>query len=254
MKKYILIILLGFNISVTFSQKWQGFVEYQMEFYGPPSLKTTLYFTDTESTFTSNKFYSTEDRIYRESNIFVMVEGDTIGKVVYKNLVTKHITSRKFIRNMAFVIEDSLSEIDWVLSENIKEIGGYKCQKAITNFKGREYEVWFTPDIPISTGPWKLWGLPGLILEGRDKTGQVVFHFSKLNLGYINTLKAKFPYNSERPWLLGKSVNNVNFISLKRKDNKKIRQEAQSLTLEGGATISNVETQWIEKEEGDEEN
>lgn len=254
MKKYILFILFSINISLTFSQKLQGFVEYKMEFYGPPLLKTTLYFTENESTFTSNKFYSREDRMYTEANKIVMVEGDTIGKIVYKNLVTKHITSRQFIRNMALVIEDSLSEIDWELSENIKDIGGYKCQKAITNFKGREYEVWFAPDIPISTGPWKLWGLPGLILEGRDKTSQVIFHFSKLNLGYINMLKAKFPYNYERPWLLGKVVSNTNFLLLKKKDNKKVRQQTQSLDLEGGATISNFETQWIEKEEGDEEN
>jgi hypothetical protein len=48
---------------------------------------------------------------------------------------------------------------------------GYKCIKATTTFRGRNYEVWFTPFIPIRQGPWKFNGLLGLILKAADTEG-----------------------------------------------------------------------------------
>ena len=42
---------------------------------------------------------------------------------------------------------------------------------------GRSYEVWFAPDIPISDGPWKFYGLPGLILEAYDIQHHYEFTF-----------------------------------------------------------------------------
>lgn len=56
-------------------------------------------------------------------------------------------------------------KIQWKIHSDHKEILGYDCQKATCNFRGRSYTVWFAKDIPVSEGPWKLKGLPGLILE-----------------------------------------------------------------------------------------
>jgi GLPGLI family protein len=46
--------------------------------------------------------------------------------------------------------------------------------------RGRDYTVWFAPDIPVSAGPWKLWGLPGLIVEARSDDGRVYFVLTSL--------------------------------------------------------------------------
>ena len=54
-------------------------------------------------------------------------------------------------------------------------VASYDCQKAECDFRGRRWEAWFTPEIPVSEGPWKLKGLPGLILYARDTTGQYSF-------------------------------------------------------------------------------
>jgi len=67
------------------------------------------------------------------------------------------------------VIKGDLIRPEWtILSDSIKTIENYTCLMAKGHVRGRDYTVWFTPDIPVSAGPWKLWGLPGLIVSARS--------------------------------------------------------------------------------------
>ena len=75
---------------------------------------------------------------------------------------------------------ESVPKIKWKIESGQKEILGYKCQQALCTFRGRQYEVWFTTDIPLSYGPWKLQGLPGLILEAKDSKGE--YHFTAVGI------------------------------------------------------------------------
>lgn len=52
---------------------------------------------------------------------------------------------------------------------------GYECSKATTEFAGRRYTAWFTPEIPLPFGPYKFGGLPGLILKIEDSEQQFVW-------------------------------------------------------------------------------
>lgn len=63
----------------------------------------------------------------------------------------------------------------WTLSADTATILSYLCHKAECQFKGRKWTAWFTSDIPSSEGPWKLCGLPGLILKAEDGEGHYVF-------------------------------------------------------------------------------
>ena len=63
---------------------------------------------------------------------------------------------------------DTLFPMEWTTTEEHKMIGGIPCLKAVTRFKGRGYTAWYAPTITIAEGPWKLGGLPGLILEAYD--------------------------------------------------------------------------------------
>ncbi|MCL2511083.1 MAG: GLPGLI family protein [Bacteroidales bacterium] len=97
---------------------------------------------------------------------------------IYKNRDTKTVN---FIDiNPLFVsdfywYEESIPEINWQIHGDKKIIAGYSCQKATTKFRGREYEAWFTFDIPVSDGPYKFTGLPGLILEIYDSQSHYSF-------------------------------------------------------------------------------
>ncbi len=70
------------------------------------------------------------------------------------------------------VYSEPLAEMDWVIGDSTKTILNYECVIAETDYHGRHWMVWFTPDIPIQDGPWKLCGLPGLILEAKERAGQ----------------------------------------------------------------------------------
>lgn len=67
-----------------------------------------------------------------------------------------------------FRIKDT-PKMDWnVIADSVKTILGYECQMAETTFRGRHWKVWFTLDIPLSIGPWKFGGLPGLVLQAES--------------------------------------------------------------------------------------
>lgn len=70
---------------------------------------------------------------------------------------------------------EPMDDIEWIISDSTKNILGYECILAETDYHGRHWTVWFTPEIPITDGPWKFQGLPGLILEASEPTGQHTF-------------------------------------------------------------------------------
>ena len=76
-----------------------------------------------------------------------------------------------------YLIEAPMPTIDWKISGDTATFGGLHCQKATGHFKGRDYTAWFCPDLPVHTGPWKLNGLPGVIVDAHDAKNEVVFKF-----------------------------------------------------------------------------
>ena len=80
----------------------------------------------------------------------------------------------------SYLIEDAMPAIEWKISNDTMTFGGLHCQKATGYFKGRNYTAWFCPDLPLHVGPWKLNGLPGVIVEAYDAKKDVQFMFDGL--------------------------------------------------------------------------
>ncbi|PTT02364.1 hypothetical protein DBR11_04905 [Pedobacter sp. HMWF019] len=74
-----------------------------------------------------------------------------------------------------FKYTDEPGKLDWKISEQTDTVLSYTCQKATLHFRGRDYIAWFSTDIPVSDGPWKFNGLPGLILKIEDTEGLFTF-------------------------------------------------------------------------------
>ena len=94
---------------------------------------------------------------------------------VYKNYPTGQMTITDRISSQGYCYVDSLHTQTWAMGDSTREVLGYTCQQATADFRGRRWTAWFAMDIPVSDGPWKLSGLPGLILEAYDEGQQHVF-------------------------------------------------------------------------------
>ncbi|MFC3812814.1 GLPGLI family protein [Lacihabitans lacunae] len=75
--------------------------------------------------------------------------------------------------------------LNWTPSEGLDSLLGYACQKATVSYMGRDYVAWYAPELPISDGPWKFHGLPGLILRVYDT--QNIFDFKVFSIKEVNS-------------------------------------------------------------------
>lgn len=98
----------------------------------------------------------------------------------------KEIYLFDFIMTDLYLVQDIYTELKWKITTESKIISGYKCTKASTYYRGREWVAWFAPEIPLSFGPWKLHGLPGLILEANDVSN--LFSFKATKISYERSL------------------------------------------------------------------
>jgi GLPGLI family protein len=96
---------------------------------------------------------------------------------IYKKVNEGKLLTIEYTYGQLFAVEDQMPEINWSIQPDTKEIMGLPCQKAVGDFRGRTYEAWFCSQLPYSNGPWKLNGLPGLIIEAADTKREVIFSF-----------------------------------------------------------------------------
>lgn len=82
---------------------------------------------------------------------------------------------------MMFRYTEPYEPQDWTIADSTRTILGYDCIMATCDYRGRHWTAWFTPDIPIQDGPWKLSGLPGLILEACEESGQHQFTATEIH-------------------------------------------------------------------------
>ncbi len=112
---------------------------------------------------------------------------------IQKNFKTSKIYYYEKIFLTTYKAEENYKKLNWVIQNETKKIGKFSCKKATTNFAGRTYIAWFTTEIPISNGPHKFDGLPGLIIDIKDTKNH--HHFT---LKEFKKEKGKFPINNRR--------------------------------------------------------
>jgi len=123
---------------------------------------------------------------------------------IFKNYPKDKITITEQVLKDYFIYEEPLNLFKWNIKNDSKIISGYNCQKATINYAGRDYIAWFTNEIPLSDGPYKFNGLPGLIIKINDTNNHYEYKLVSLKeqktnnkiainkKDYIKTTKKEF--------------------------------------------------------------
>jgi GLPGLI family protein len=201
--KMVLFFWLLFMTIFSYGQSQNGVVNY-IFFANGAKKEAKLIFNSSESIFTIKNDLVNKKKVEvtgneEKSQINTSINlwkdiPDDLGLLT--NIKDNCIIEHKFfpidfaaIKFDTLFVKDTARIISWELLNETKNINSFICQKARGNFRGRTYIVWFTNDIPVSHGPWKLNGLPGLILEATDSLKQFQYFAEKVELQMeVNTI------------------------------------------------------------------
>lgn len=177
----------------------------QSKFYSPK----TEYIDSIESTPEGFEQFNTFKRICyekKQKDLIPRVDGSFYVTKSFKN---KKIKTYDVAAATRYKWEEPLTEIAWDISDSTKNILGYESFMATADFHGRKWTVWFSPEIPVNDGPWKLSGLPGIILEAVCESGQYYF----IADGIQQVEKPFYDIYSEDNW---EPTNSMDFWNLRR--------------------------------------
>lgn len=182
-KKILLLILLLFSIS-GIAQKDFYFIyknvyntDYPLERQSIVKYNEKDNLVVYKELMSSTKHKTELNQVIQEDNN-ITVRSNYIDLYVINNLGKINFT-KKYGFNSIVNVTDSVF-FKWQLINEKKDINGFECFKALANFRGRTWEAWYCPKIAVNYGPWKFWGLPGLIFEVYDTNKIYNFYLTKI--------------------------------------------------------------------------
>ena len=227
MKKILVIFALLFTVSTLFAQKAQLKVGYDYHFFDPRGIEKHHDFILLVGKDCS-KFYNNQSQ--RLDSIRCTKDGNQWynqqGLIMMSEVMNKSREERETIINSSsighsvdlYIVRDNdifkvwdmvyyeyrkysepIEERSWkIMDDSTKNVLGYECIMATAKYHGRHWTAWFTPEIPVDAGPWKLLGLPGLILEASDSTGHHHFTVNGIQSVNMNIPPVYEPYSYEK--------------------------------------------------------
>ena len=178
---------------------------------------TVLYFSATQS-----RYEDSEERAEPDD------EGYSWRKDIYnikRDFENNTIQDAIQLLGKTYVIEDTLIAPEWKILNDIKEVAGHVCMKAFLEdtLKQQKITAWFALDMPLSAGPERLCGLPGLILEVDVNDGAMLISADKIDLRKLDK-ELNMPKK-----LKGKRIKEAEYYALLKKhieDRRKAEEPA----------------------------
>lgn len=174
-----------------------------------------LIFNSKAAVYKNNNEHNEEDAVTASSgNIRFKINMGGTNDLIYTEFGTGRKIEQKEFMTRNFIVESDIPDRGWKLSSEFSEILGYKCQAAISSDTTRKIKVWFSPEIPVSSGPAGLSGLPGMILMADIDNGKQVIKAISADSTSFDATALKKPAD-------GKKVTQAEFdkiVSDKRKE------------------------------------
>ncbi|QJD77408.1 GLPGLI family protein [Spirosoma rhododendri] len=167
--------------------------------------KMKLLFTPTQSLYTySGDASESQDEGYswRQSEL-----------IMTRNFEKERQMDIMEMLGRVYIVEDSLRTPTWKIGNQIKDVAGYICMKAETTdpIKNQTITAWFAQDIPVSAGPERMSGLPGLILELDLNDGDVEIIAQSVTFRPVTADDLKLPKTK------GKKITDADYNAMVKK-------------------------------------
>jgi len=180
-----------------------------------------LLFDSIASIFQKDPGKNKDEAIHNETEKGAMIiRMDEPDDKMYCDLVGKKRIEQRDFMSRTFLIEIPFSASNWKLTGNQKKILDYTCQEAILQDTMRKVTAWFTPEIPVSTGPNGVCNLPGLVLAAEFKGGEMTFEAKSVELTPIDQKKIVRPKE-------GKKVTRDEFNTIVMEKQKEMEEQGE---------------------------
>ena len=185
--------------------------------------KKILYFNPEETLYINKPRDASDQQTQREFQGEGRRRGGRFGRnnsdnKFYTDLKNStSVDSRNFF-GKDFLIEGSRSALKWKITGEQKQVGSFLCQKATYQDTTQSIVAWFTPMIPVSSGPDDFFGLPGMILHMDIDDGLRQITANDISLKELEAGLIVRPTK-------GKKVTDVEFRKLREEKTKEMEEE-----------------------------
>ncbi len=151
------------------------------------------------NTFKMNLYFNSEESIYKKKEDKTeQYDGAQVGgggsvmirwgrasggkNGYYRSIADGKILQEEDIMNKKFLITDEEVQRDWKITGRSEQLGNYQLIEAISINETDTIQAWFTPQIPVNTGPSEFSQLPGLILRIDVNHGNHVIYATNIDV------------------------------------------------------------------------
>jgi GLPGLI family protein len=100
-----------------------------------------------------------------DRDMFGFWQSPAQDNTVYSDLESEKATSVKHVFEQAFLVQDTIRQIKWKITDETRNIVGFNCRRANAIIMDSIYVVaFYTDEIVTTGGPESFTGLPGMIL------------------------------------------------------------------------------------------
>lgn len=232
MNRFINLFLFVLIATTSLAQKTEGVVSYKRKTYWTKIISRMIYLSQEEKDRAAQTWKNFEEENNAEKMKLAFNANESLytyaseqsetddGSYSWRNQELK--LYRNFEKDKkievvemlgkTYIVEDSLHTPVWKIGNQIKDVAGYICMRAEMDdpIKKQTITAWFAQDIPVSAGPERTNGLPGLILELSLNDGDVVIEATGV------AFRPLTPDDLKLPKLKGKKINDAGYDALIR--------------------------------------
>ena len=199
----------------------EGMEEFKSQIPSSQKNKMDLTFTEEVALYEPAKSNEAQQDVTmgsEESGMMIEMKFDTPENKTFTNIKEGTMIEKQEFMGKKFLIKGDVEKYKWKLTGEQETILDYVCQKATYQDSTRNLVAWFTPEIPVATGPGSISGLPGMVLKLDRNDGETVVIATSIELKKIDKKSVKAPKK-------GKKVTQEEFRKIQDEKMKEMKEE-----------------------------